>query len=95
MVVKLARLLSVTSKIIITPHHSLLATIDMSKAFDTLPRTLLIQKINRTNTNTHYEKWLSTFLTGRNAYTVHNGTPSTKRIVPKGVPQGSVLSPTL
>merc|ERR1719259_1400575 len=48
-----------------------------------------------TNITTHYKKWLSTFLTGRHAYTAHNGTPSTKRRFPNGVPQGSVLSPTL
>ena len=56
---------------------------------------MLIQKTNSPNINTHYRKWLSIFLTGRHAYTVHNGTPSTKRRFPNGVPQGSVLSPTL
>ena len=56
---------------------------------------LLIQKIISTNINTHYKKWLSNFLTGRHAYTVHKGTLSTTRCFPIGVPQGSVLSPTL
>ena len=51
--------------------------------------------MNRTNINTHYKKWLSTFLTGRHIYTVHNGTPSIKRQLPNRVLQGWVLSPTL
>ena len=43
----------------------------------------------------HYKKWLSSFLTGRHAYTVYNGTPTTRRRFPNRVPQWSALSRTL
>ena len=64
------------------------------KAFDTVSRILIVQKIHRTYINTHHRKWLSNILIGRHAYIVDNGTPSTKRRFPNGIPQGSVLSAT-
>ena len=76
-------------------HRTLLATIDISKAFDTVPRTLLTQKIFNTNIHINYKKWLANYLTGRQGYTIHNGKSSTTRRYTNGVPQGSVLSPTL
>ena len=76
-------------------HRTMLATIDISKAFDTVPRTLLIQKIYNTNIDIYHKRWLANFLTGRHAYTEHKGKPSTTRRYTNGVPQGSVLSPTL
>ena len=72
---------------------TLLATVDISKAFDTVPRTLLIQKIFNTNIDTHTKKWLANYLTGRHAYTLYNDKPSTTKRYTNGVPQGSVLSP--
>ena len=67
-------------------HRILLATIDIRKAFDTVPGTLLIQKIYNTNIDIYHIRWLAISLTGRNAYTEHKGKPSTKRRYTKGVP---------
>ena len=36
--------------------RTFLDTTDISKAFHTVPKTLLLKKINRTNINTHYKK---------------------------------------
>ena len=45
--------------------------------------------------DTHTKKWLANHLTGRHAYTLCNDKPSTTKRYTNGVPQGSVLSPTL
>ena len=67
-------------------YRTLLATIDISKAFDAVPRTLLIQKIFNTNIDTHTKKWLTNYLTGRHAYTLYNDKPSTTKRYTNGVP---------
>ena len=76
-------------------YRSLVAAIDISKAFDTVPRHLLIGKIINTDIHPNFKKWLANFLSGRHGYTIHNGKPSRTRHYTNGVPQGSVLSPTL
>ena len=75
-------------------HRTLLATIDISRAFDTVLRTLLIQKTYKTNIDIYYKRWLANFLTDRHAYTERKGKPSTAKSYTNGVPQGLVLSPT-
>ena len=76
-------------------YRSILVTIDISKAFDTVPRHLLINKILNTHIHPSFKKWLANFLSGRHGFTVYNGKSSTTRRYTNGVPQGSVLSPTL
>ena len=75
--------------------RTLIATIDISKAFDTVPRHTLINKILNTNIHPNFKKWLANFLSGRHGYTIHNGKSSRTKHYTNGVPQGSVLSPTL
>jgi len=75
--------------------RSILAAIDISKAFDTTPRHLLINKILNTHIQPHYKKWLANFLSGRHGKTYYNGKSSTTKRYTDGVPQGAVLSPTL
>ena len=43
-------------------HRTLIATIDISKAFDTVPRHLLVQKIPNTDKYLNFKKWLVNFL---------------------------------
>ena len=78
----------------LTPR-TLVAAIDISKAFETVPCNLLIQKILNTDMHPSVEKWLANFLSGRQAHTEYNGKPSTTRHYTSGVRQGSVLSQTL
>ena len=75
--------------------RTLLAAVDISKAFDTVPRHILIDKIIDTALPPNYKKWLANFLSGRQANTSWNGKRSKTRNFPNGVPQGAVLSPTL
>ena len=75
--------------------RSLIAAIDISKAFDTVPRHVLISKILDTDIPPNYKKWLANFLSGRQAYVSYRGQQSKTRMFPNGVPQGAVLSPSL
>ena len=77
------------------PLRTLTAAIDINKAFDTIPRHLLIEKIHRTQIPINYQKWLANFLSGRQAFVILNNKHSSTRQMRNGVPQGSVLSPTL
>ena len=77
------------------PHRTLLITIDISKAFDAIPRTLLINKIYNTTLHNNTKRWLANYLSGRQSFVHYNGVPSITKNFPNGVPQGSVLSPTL
>ena len=43
----------------------------------------------------NYKRWLANFLTGRSAHVSINGMPSKTKHIQNGVPQGSVLSPSL
>ena len=79
----------------IPPHRTLLTTIDISKAFDAIPRRKLITKIYNTNMENNTKRWLANYLSGRQAHVHFQGKSSQTRNFPNGVPQGSVLSPTL
>ena len=77
------------------PKRTLLTTIDISKAFDAISRPLLTNKIFSTTLHNNTKRWLANYLAGRQAHVHYNGTSSHNRNFPNGVPQGSVLSPTL
>ena len=71
------------------------AYMDFKKAFDTVPHQRLINKLKGYNINGNILNWISSFLTNRYQYVKINNSTSEKRIVSSGVPQGSVLGPTL
>ena len=78
------------------PHkRTLLITLDISKAFDATPKHQLIDKIYNTNMHNNSKRWLVNYLSGRMAHVNFNDKSSKTRLFRDGVPQGSVLSPTL
>nr|VZH94453.1 unnamed protein product [Spirometra erinaceieuropaei] len=69
--------------------------IDFKKAFDSVPHQRLLHKLSRTGVRGNLLKWIQSFLLDR-CQTVHvGGQKSTEVAVESGVPQGSVLGPTL
>ena len=69
--------------------------VDISKAFDTVDITLLLEQTSHTDLHPNIVRWLATYLRGRTAACVYQGVRSVLRIIHAGVPQGSVLSPAL
>jgi hypothetical protein len=68
---------------------------DIEKAFDSIWHNGLIFKLNKFGFPLYLNKLISSFLADRTFQVTLNGSLSTTKKVPAGVPQGAVLSPTL
>ena len=69
--------------------------IDFSKAFDTVPHNILLQKLSHYGIRGKTLQWLEDYLKNRHQITIIENQDSTKSLVSTGVPQGSVLGPLL
>ena len=69
-------------------------SLDISKAFDSVSHSLLLQRMSDLATPQYITKFLCSFLTQRSATLTLDGA-SRCVTVPRGVPQGSSLSPTI
>ena len=71
--------------------RSFVAAIDTSKAFDTVPRHVLTNKILQTDMLPNYKTWLADFLSDRQAHSSNNGMASKTQIFHNCVPQVAIL----
>ena len=69
--------------------------IDISKAFDTVSHSILIEKLANLNLNPKLHNWIKGFLLNRTQRVKIGETFSKYAKVTSGVPQGSVLGPLL
>lgn len=76
-------------------HQSLVALVDLEKAFDSVWRDAIIYKTIRFNVPAWIIRIIQSFLTDRTFRVKRNSLHSTWRIAAEGVPQGSTLSPLL
>ena len=77
------------------PLRTATVSVDISKAFDAVDHTLLLQQICATDLHPNLVHWLATYLRGRQSRTIWQGQSSQWKNVKTGVPQGSVLGPVI
>ena len=69
--------------------------LDLTKAFDLINHSLLIEKLKLYQMNTSALNWFESYLTNRTQRVVVSGNMSDTGHITSGVPQGSVLGPLL
>ena len=69
--------------------------LDFEKAFDKVPHSRLIHKLHSVGINDKTIQWITSFLRNRTQQVIIEGAKSDISNVTSGVPQGSVLGPTL
>ena len=75
---------------------SILSLLDLSAAFDTIDRSILLERLHTTfGISGSALQWLRSYILDRFQVVVVNSISSTPQRLDLGVPQGSVLGPTL
>ena len=69
--------------------------LDLSKAFDTVNHSILLEKLTCYGFHIDTIKWFSSYLFERKQQCLVNGQLSSPKIIKCGVPQGSILGPLL
>ena len=69
--------------------------LDMTRAFDVMPHDKLINKLVQLNVNPLVINWIAGYLTSRSQVVRVGDVYSDEACVTSGVPQGSIIGPTL
>ena len=74
---------------------SALILLDLSKAFDSISHSILLQKLNHIGASSSAVNWFKSYLSGRTQTVRIGSIVSTPISITNGVPQGAILSPFL
>ena len=69
--------------------------LDLSKAFDTIDHSILLEKMNSYGFKGISYNWIKSYLSNRKQFTMFKDKTSDQLTVKCGVPQGSILGPLL
>ena len=69
--------------------------LDLKKAFDTVSHIILLNKLKQIGLDRYSENWFRSYLQNRTQRTIINSEISSEKNITYGVPQGSILGPTL
>ena len=69
--------------------------IDFRKAFDTVEHNILLQKLYHYGIRGNALQWFNSYLSNIYQYVNYNNTSSDMKLITCGVPQGSILGPSL
>jgi hypothetical protein len=72
-----------------------MASLDLSKAFDSISHTQLLQKLTNIGLGQNVVEWMKSYLTNRTQKIKFSTEISETETVTSGVPQGSILGPIL
>ncbi|XP_040063581.2 uncharacterized protein LOC115327201 [Ixodes scapularis] len=72
-----------------------LVQLDFKQAFDKVDHSILLQRLSDIGLSGNLLDWVTSFLLGRTQHVVFGGQRSNTAEVVSGIPQGSVLGPTL
>jgi hypothetical protein len=73
----------------------LVASLDVTAAFDTVDHQILLRRLSQAGVQGNALKWFTSYITGRHAVVKCGESRSAPFLLTSGVPQGSVLGPTL
>ena len=76
-------------------HYAIGVFCDLSKAFDTLNHSILLEKLDHYGIRGTALNWFESYLSNRFQYVDLNGHSSSRLLLATGVPQGSILGPLL
>lgn len=91
-------LISLTDTLFINRNDkklSIIASLDYSKAFDTLDHKILLNKLAALNMSESALSWFTSYLANRRQCVKYNAVLSDYEQIEFGVPQGSVVGPTM